>query len=49
MHETLPDSHLEIVEGAGHAPFLSHPERVADLIRHFLLDAEKRRVGAGDA
>jgi pimeloyl-[acyl-carrier protein] methyl ester esterase len=31
------DARLEVIDGAGHAPFLAAPETVADLINHFLL------------
>ena len=32
----LPDSHLEIIENAGHYVFLDQPDRVAKLIKDFL-------------
>lgn len=33
MAETLPGAKLHEIEGAGHAPFLSHPGEVAEVIR----------------
>jgi len=32
----FPDARLEVVEGAGHAPFISQPDVVATLVRDFL-------------
>lgn len=32
MADALPGARLVEIEGAGHAPFLSHPERVAEVI-----------------
>jgi pimeloyl-[acyl-carrier protein] methyl ester esterase len=32
----LPDARLEIVEGAAHAPFLSHPEKFMESLKRFL-------------
>ena len=32
----MPHARLETLEGAGHAPFLSHPQRVLDALRGFL-------------
>lgn len=34
--EHLPDARLEIIEGAAHAPFLSHPERFMESLKRFL-------------
>lgn len=34
--ECLPDARLEIIEGAAHAPFLSHPEIFVDCLKKFL-------------
>jgi pimeloyl-[acyl-carrier protein] methyl ester esterase len=31
------DARLEVIDGAGHAPFLAAPETVADRINRFLL------------
>jgi pimeloyl-ACP methyl ester carboxylesterase len=31
------DARLEVIDGAGHAPFLVAPETVADRINRFLL------------
>jgi len=35
LADRLPDARLEIFLGASHAPFLSEPERFADLLRRF--------------
>jgi pimeloyl-[acyl-carrier protein] methyl ester esterase len=34
--EHLPDARLEIIEGAAHAPFLSHPEKFMESLKSFL-------------
>lgn len=34
--ERLPDARLEIVEGAAHAPFLSHPGKFSESLKRFL-------------
>jgi len=34
--KNLPDSHLEIIENAGHYAFLDQPEKVAKLVEEFL-------------
>lgn len=36
MAQALPHARLEIIAGAAHAPFLSHPERVLELMVDFL-------------
>lgn len=36
MAEALPAARLEVIAGAGHAPFLSHPSRFAHLVTQFL-------------
>ncbi|MCF6322990.1 MAG: pimeloyl-ACP methyl ester esterase BioH [Gammaproteobacteria bacterium] len=36
MLPLLPDARLEIIDGAGHAPFLSHNEHVTNLIKQFI-------------
>lgn len=33
LHATLPTSDLTVIDGCGHAPFLTQPQRCADLIR----------------
>lgn len=37
--ETLPGARLELVAGAGHAPFLSHPNQILEFLLAFLTDA----------
>jgi pimeloyl-[acyl-carrier protein] methyl ester esterase len=32
LAETVPHARLHVIEGAGHAPFLSHPRQVAEII-----------------
>lgn len=34
--ECLPDARLEVIEGAAHAPFLSHPEKFLESLKRFL-------------
>ena len=34
--ECLPNARLEIIEGAAHAPFLSHPEKFTESLKGFL-------------
>ncbi len=36
MAEQLPDARLEIMEGAGHAPFLSRPAEFAEILKKFI-------------
>jgi pimeloyl-[acyl-carrier protein] methyl ester esterase len=36
MRELLPGSTLELIRGAGHAPFLSHPQHFVHAVRCFL-------------
>ncbi|HEX5127066.1 MAG TPA: alpha/beta fold hydrolase [Rhodocyclaceae bacterium] len=36
VHERWTDCHLHVIPAAGHAPFVSHPELVASLIRNFV-------------
>jgi pimeloyl-ACP methyl ester carboxylesterase len=35
-HAEMPDSRLEILEGAGHFPHLGEPDRFADLLADFI-------------
>ena len=35
LDEKLPASHLEIINGAAHAPFINHPEQLARIIGDF--------------
>lgn len=36
MLELLPDARLEVIDGAGHAPFLSHQEKFTFLVQQFI-------------
>jgi pimeloyl-ACP methyl ester carboxylesterase len=36
MHVRIPDSVVEIIEGAGHLPNLERPERFNEVLRRFL-------------
>lgn len=36
LNESIDESILEIIEGAGHMPHYSHPERVSELINNFV-------------
>ncbi len=36
LADRLPDGHLEMFSGAGHAPFLSHPERFCEMVEIFV-------------
>jgi pimeloyl-[acyl-carrier protein] methyl ester esterase len=40
----LPQGHIHMIAGGGHAPFLSAPGEVAGAVRDFLLPAESRLV-----
>ncbi|MFE1392693.1 alpha/beta fold hydrolase [Nocardiopsis alba] len=42
MHVRIPDSIVEIIEGAGHLPNLERPERFNELLRRFLERARTR-------
>jgi pimeloyl-[acyl-carrier protein] methyl ester esterase len=44
----LPQGRLEVIAGAGHAPFLAVPGEIAAVIREFLLPAEPRGVVDGN-
>ncbi len=43
-HALLPDSRLEIFEGAGHFPHVEHPQRFAHLLREFLITTTPAEV-----
>jgi len=34
----IPDAQLEVIKGAGHAPFIAQPEAVAKQVEHFLCE-----------
>ena len=36
--ELFPDAQLQVIEGAGHAPFIARPELVAECVRSFLAE-----------
>jgi pimeloyl-[acyl-carrier protein] methyl ester esterase len=40
----LPHGHLAVIDGAGHAPFLSHPEQFLDAVEKFM--SEKKHITA---
>jgi pimeloyl-[acyl-carrier protein] methyl ester esterase len=42
MAEQLPNARLTILEGLGHAPFLSHPAKFNAILRDFLQDVYDR-------
>ncbi|WP_026116461.1 alpha/beta fold hydrolase [Nocardiopsis valliformis] len=42
MHVQVPDSVVEIIEGAGHLPNLERPDRFNEVLRRFLEQARKR-------
>ncbi|MFE3456127.1 alpha/beta fold hydrolase [Nocardiopsis aegyptia] len=46
MHVLVPDSAVEIIEGAGHLPNLERPDRFNELLRRFM-EAGRRRVSGG--
>ncbi|MCB1186868.1 alpha/beta hydrolase [bacterium] len=36
--QAIPDCRFELLEGSGHLPFLTDPDRTAELVREFLLE-----------
>jgi pimeloyl-ACP methyl ester carboxylesterase len=55
-HAAIPDSRLELFEGAGHYPFEEDPERFVEVLRDFMAMTEpssydedeiRRRLRAG--
>jgi pimeloyl-ACP methyl ester carboxylesterase len=42
-HEVIPDSRLEVIEGAGHAPHVEDPARFAEILVNFLSTTEPFR------
>ena len=47
-HELMPESRLEIIEGAGHFVPIEHPDNVSALLRNFLETTEPAHVSVGD-
>ena len=47
-HELMPESRLEIIEGAGHFVPIEHPDVVSALLRNFLETTEPAHVSVGD-
>jgi pimeloyl-[acyl-carrier protein] methyl ester esterase len=41
----LPDARVELIEGAGHAPFLARPAAVAGIVRNFLQPTQTDHAG----
>ena len=39
-HELMPDSRLEIFEGAGHFPFRDEPDRFVTVLQRFIDETE---------
>jgi pimeloyl-ACP methyl ester carboxylesterase len=39
-HDAIPNSRLEIIEGAGHFPHVEEPDRFVDVLREFLHESE---------
>ncbi|MDT8388742.1 MAG: pimeloyl-[acyl-carrier protein] methyl ester esterase, partial [Thiogranum sp.] len=44
--DTLPEGDSLVIEGAGHAPFLSHARQCADQLQQWLLTPSERRHAA---
>jgi pimeloyl-ACP methyl ester carboxylesterase len=47
-HEAMPGSRLELVDGAGHFPQVTHPIRVARLLADFIDETEPAAIEAED-
>ncbi len=47
-HDAMPDSRLELIEGAGHFPQMSHPIRVARALGSFIDETEAAEIEAED-
>ena len=42
--DLMPNAAVEIVAGAGHAPFIARPQLVADLVHAFLQPRDKTGI-----
>ena len=47
-HEAMPGSRLELIDGAGHFPQVTHPIRVARLLADFIDETEPAAIDAED-
>jgi pimeloyl-ACP methyl ester carboxylesterase len=47
-HRAMPGSRLELIEGAGHFPQVTHPVRVARLLREFMEETEPAEIEVED-
>jgi pimeloyl-[acyl-carrier protein] methyl ester esterase len=43
--QRMPDARVQVIEGAGHAPFMAQPQQVADILREFPGTAQQARAG----
>ena len=47
-HDAMPESRLELIEGAGHFPQMTHPIRVARALASFIDETEAAEIEAED-
>jgi len=47
-HDAMPDSRIELIEGAGHFPQMTHPIRVARVLAGFIEETEAAEIVAED-
>jgi pimeloyl-ACP methyl ester carboxylesterase len=47
-HAAIPGSRLEIIEGAGHSPYIDQPERFAEVVRDFVATTEPAATGRAE-
>jgi pimeloyl-ACP methyl ester carboxylesterase len=47
-HDAMPESRLELIEGAGHFPQMTHPIRVARALADFISETEPAQLEAED-
>jgi pimeloyl-ACP methyl ester carboxylesterase len=45
-HDAMPDSRLEIFEGAGHFPHAERPDRFADVLHDFMASTAPAELSA---